>query len=414
MWWKEICLEGLGGSISLFKSQSRADTIRKHVYGDLRPFICTFEGCFGSTVGFSSIDEWAEHESHNHHDNQAFNCPQCQSIFSSAGTRIAHMKELCMSGTPDDQLSRVLGPPEDSFERVCPFCSKKLFTRLFFQDNATLRSFHLHVGRHMEMIALSWIPDAPDTLIPPGTSASAEAKLEKPKHIGGRSRTAASRAWAKQTPYIYSPMDHLEFYTFDKIDDWSKATRHKINAPTEDFLAYMRAAKNAKAVPKQLLEMNPLRRGQIDHLLQEKLTSEADEKAQWRCIYVSETSVVTKKKQGRHVRDVRSMDVIIARTLPSSETVTAAEPKEHRVTSLIEEQNERPLTVNEKPPSETSLSSSLPVIATSQELPTSIAALTPHGSEKTKHVPLPPRIITGDLPKTVLKNAETMPSPTSM
>ncbi|KAF7510478.1 hypothetical protein GJ744_006324 [Endocarpon pusillum] len=192
---------------------------RKHVYRDLKPFICTFEGCFGSTVGYSSILEWAEHESHNHHVNQTFSCPQCQIIFSSAGTRMAHMKELCMSGTPDDQLLRVLGPPEDSLKRLCPFCSKKLFTRLFFQDKATLRSFHLHVGRHMEMIALSWIPDAPDTLIPLSISASATAKPEKPKHIEGRSRTAESRPWAKQTPYIYSPMDHLELYTFDKIDD---------------------------------------------------------------------------------------------------------------------------------------------------------------------------------------------------
>ncbi|KAF7510477.1 hypothetical protein GJ744_006323 [Endocarpon pusillum] len=115
----------------------------------------------------------------------------------------------------------------------------------------------------------------------------------------------------------------------------------------------MKAAKNTKAVSRQLLEMNPLHRGQIDHLLQEKLTREANEEVQWRCVYVSERSVVKKKKRGSHVRDVRSMDVIIARTLPSnpsSEPVTVSEPKEHRITSLIEEQNKRPLALDENPP----------------------------------------------------------------
>lgn len=101
------------------------------------------------------------------------------------------------------------------------------------------------------------------------------------------------------------------------------------------------------------------------------------------------------KKRGRHVRDVRSMDVIIARTLPSSESVRVSEPKEHRVTFVSEEKNERPLAVNENPPSEMSLSSSQPVIATS-------------------HVPLPPPIITEKPPKTVRKTAETIPSPSSM
>jgi hypothetical protein len=263
---------------------------------------------------------------------------------------------MCRPGVSDDQLPRTVRPLE---EDACPFCSAKAFT--------SLKDFHSHVGQHMEVVALTWIPGAPENSSSPRVTAPRKDSRQ-PKSLDEKSRTDTLRMGIKGTPYMHCPTDQLEFYTFEKIDDWSKAMKHRINAPTTEILQKMKVAKTGEEIAKQLLEMNPLRRGQIDHLLQQRLSNELDAQAEWDCVHVSETNVVTKKKKGRLVRDVRSMDVIIARTLPRVEFPAVSKTRVQEVASPAEERKRPPPAFNSGKPLSLQPSFKLLTPVTDQEL----------------------------------------------
>lgn len=341
--------ESLGGSNRLLRPQSAADMGRKHMKTDPKPYICTFDDCEILPNSFSFAREWTEHERLNHYDNKTFRCPECQLVFSSATKCIAHVKTLCRAGIPDERIPRAVRPV---LEHACPFCLKKGYARL--------RNFHSHVGKHMETIPHAWILEAVRKSALPSKTIPGEEDSRRPITAADTPRTDTSRAWGKESPYVHSPTDQLEFYLFDKIDNWSKATRHKINAPPAEVLEKLKVARTDKPIARQLLEMNPLRRGQIDHLLQQKLTDELDEHAEWHCVCVFETNVVTKKKQGKSVRDVRSMDVIIARRLPPPESLTVAKLEEQAPKSPAEKGKDAPTSSQSGLPSSASPSVGMP------------------------------------------------------
>jgi hypothetical protein len=65
----------------------------------------------------------------------------------------------------------------------------------------------------------------------------------------------------KIEPYIHCPTDQLEYYRFEKINDWSEARRLRINAPIIEILERLKLAATREQIAKQLLEMSPLRGG---------------------------------------------------------------------------------------------------------------------------------------------------------
>ena len=91
---------------------------------DLRPYLCTFEGC--STQMFESRHEWFQHELDKH--RKEWHCCLCSNEmpFSSAGHLKAHLYQD-HSEYSGQQASALLGlcekPPENIPVSACPFCA---------------------------------------------------------------------------------------------------------------------------------------------------------------------------------------------------------------------------------------------------------------------------------------------------
>lgn len=91
---------------------------------DLRPYLCTFEGC--STQMFESRHEWFQHELDKH--RKEWHCCLCynEMPFSSAGHLKAHLYQN-HSEYSGQQASALLSlcekPPENIPVSACPFCA---------------------------------------------------------------------------------------------------------------------------------------------------------------------------------------------------------------------------------------------------------------------------------------------------
>lgn len=125
---------------------------RRHVFGDLRPYVCLSEECIDSGREFARRHEWTAHEVQNHW--KKYVCPAgCNHIFSSASKCREHLASMHPGSIPASQVdamislgARPLGP-EDGIR--CPLCQEPL---------SSFKQYQRHVGRHQEQLALFALP----------------------------------------------------------------------------------------------------------------------------------------------------------------------------------------------------------------------------------------------------------------
>ncbi|KAK4444777.1 hypothetical protein QBC34DRAFT_308340, partial [Podospora aff. communis PSN243] len=125
---------------------------RRHVYSDLRPYICLHAECPTPYVEFASRREWVEHELRTHW--KTYHCPcGCDETFSSAAECRAHICVTHPGAIPDSQLDSVINlsariaQMNEGF--TCQLCGESL---------SSLKQYQRHVGRHQEQLSLLGLP----------------------------------------------------------------------------------------------------------------------------------------------------------------------------------------------------------------------------------------------------------------
>jgi hypothetical protein len=131
-----------------------------HVFKDLQPYICTFEGCHDMLVTFPTRKLWSDHEFSVHRQRQSFTCYQCYQELETDEIFRQHL-----DGAHSMQLNHKQFVAAVSAARVtaqkpvideqCPLCLECGW--------ASVRAFTTHVGRHMEGIALASLPKNDET-----------------------------------------------------------------------------------------------------------------------------------------------------------------------------------------------------------------------------------------------------------
>lgn len=123
---------------------------RRHVFRDLRPYICTFPACQTPERLYASRSEWMYHEMQTH--LRRWKCEDCDLEYESRQAMEAHIKTSHPQHAGPKQLQIMLDicnrPIHDGL-LSCPLCpaqSLVLFHRRF------------HLAQHMEDIALFTIP----------------------------------------------------------------------------------------------------------------------------------------------------------------------------------------------------------------------------------------------------------------
>lgn len=88
----------------------RSTSNRIHVFEDILPYVCTVEVCEISQALFSSIPDWARHQSlHAEQSDRALNCPFCGSSTASNAAFYEHvgrhLREIALAVLPQTNSS---------------------------------------------------------------------------------------------------------------------------------------------------------------------------------------------------------------------------------------------------------------------------------------------------------------------
>lgn len=119
---------------------------RRHIFADLRPYVCISDGCEVNHIDFTSRGEFAAHLT-EHQQTKLWACTQCGHTEESKDIVIDHIK---FKHSNEDQKIDII---EKSIHRdlpseKCPFCS----------EVPGAAKFVGHICHHLEEVSLSAIP----------------------------------------------------------------------------------------------------------------------------------------------------------------------------------------------------------------------------------------------------------------
>ena len=127
---------------------------KKHVFADLQPYICTFQDCKEGINSFGTRKSWNDHEFSVHRTTKIWICNDCAARFSERDLFREHAYSNHGNVLMRNQLEALVNSAEKRVgiaeDNKCPFCYELPGTQS--------RAFAMHVGRHMEEIALAVLP----------------------------------------------------------------------------------------------------------------------------------------------------------------------------------------------------------------------------------------------------------------
>lgn len=145
---------------------------RRHVFSDLRAYVCTFHNC--DAPYFGDINEWFSHEMQSH--RVSYTCRLCQSkAFQLRERYLAHVRKQHPNILEDGEEQLVLDiartPLDHILAQECPCCSEwvdRLKERAAAASIPSDASDHIlsvvptafkrHLASHLEQLALFAIP----------------------------------------------------------------------------------------------------------------------------------------------------------------------------------------------------------------------------------------------------------------
>jgi hypothetical protein len=133
---------------------------RIHVFADLQPYICTWTDCKDELTTFPTRQLWGNHEFGKHRMKTTWRCYECSADLANPEDLNTHLRNQHQTPFSDSQLAMVASTAKISLpmsvkDMKCPLCLS--------HAGDTRRDFEKHVGKHMEEIALTSLPqDAAD------------------------------------------------------------------------------------------------------------------------------------------------------------------------------------------------------------------------------------------------------------
>lgn len=128
---------------------------RRHVFADLKPYVCTFSGCQDELKIFPTRSLWEDHEFSQHRFNKNWACSSCSFKTPTSEAYCEHLQVTHNLSLSDDQYqiatrSAEVREPQHIELQNCPLCLEV--------PGKSRRNFVTHVGKHMESIALAALP----------------------------------------------------------------------------------------------------------------------------------------------------------------------------------------------------------------------------------------------------------------
>ena len=125
---------------------------KRHVFQDLRPYVCTYEECRNQDAMFASRREWFEHEMNIHCVNYLCT-PPCQETFDTYSAFYWHLKQSHSESLSDEQIELMA-----SMRKVNAFPQSGMSCCLCQTHCSTSKQLEKHLGGDLEQIALFTLP----------------------------------------------------------------------------------------------------------------------------------------------------------------------------------------------------------------------------------------------------------------
>ncbi|KAH7368950.1 hypothetical protein B0T11DRAFT_327086 [Plectosphaerella cucumerina] len=169
-----------GGSIA------RPRTVR-HVFRDLRPYVCTFEGCQTAGKMYVSRHEWVYHEMQTH--RREYVCKECDQVLSSRAEMTEHIRGHREEPVKPGQLSVML----DLCSRQIDTLDPRKEPCLICGQEMSLPELQTHLATHMESLAIFVLPSTVEDDGSKGSAASVRmANVESTGERGDAMSTKSS------------------------------------------------------------------------------------------------------------------------------------------------------------------------------------------------------------------------------
>ena len=137
----------------------------RHLYQDLRAYICTFREC--NMLYFDNVDEWFNHEMKHH--RISFQCPICQGVaYDGELQYLGHMRSshraVVESGDTQGILQIGKRPMKSISVAECPFCTTwpaneaQTIADAGASSRVSPVDFKGHLAPHLEEVALLSLP----------------------------------------------------------------------------------------------------------------------------------------------------------------------------------------------------------------------------------------------------------------
>ncbi|KAF2682187.1 hypothetical protein K458DRAFT_488874 [Lentithecium fluviatile CBS 122367] len=123
---------------------------KRHVFRDLRPYVCTFESCQNPEKQYTTRRDWIYHETQMH--RRRWICEEHNSSFQSSPEFIEHTREFHSASVVEQQYPVLLAMSERACDQQeiesCPLCP----------DELQWKTLQGHLAEHLESIALFVLP----------------------------------------------------------------------------------------------------------------------------------------------------------------------------------------------------------------------------------------------------------------
>ncbi|KAJ4146174.1 hypothetical protein NW754_001638 [Fusarium falciforme] len=200
----------------------RRQSWKRHVFRDLRPYICTFEHCQNPDKLYVSRHEWIYHELQIH--RRKYVCKECPKTSSSRTEMLAHVQEHygeSISPAHLDVILNLCDQQDDGMngeKEECLVCGEEL----------SFLALQGHLAMHMEDMALFILPNTQEDQDLGGTNDSVQ--VEKLSH--SRSQIS-SLGFSAPGDYGQNPADFSKLLTSEEAGYSSKLTHWKVTHDPE-------------------------------------------------------------------------------------------------------------------------------------------------------------------------------------
>ncbi|KAK8054935.1 hypothetical protein PG993_000162 [Apiospora rasikravindrae] len=145
---------------------------KRHVFRDLRPYVCTARSCTDPEKQFAARYDWIYHERQLHH--RQWDCSECSEVFESRDAFLSHTYRSHGGDWTERQIAILASMRErakdDTAWSDCPLCLSAMQHLKLFE----------HVAGHLEEIALFSLPrDAVSTEEDEGISNEAREDITR-------------------------------------------------------------------------------------------------------------------------------------------------------------------------------------------------------------------------------------------